>query len=167
MEQFLRYNASSSQADHRFLDNPDTGKNPANLFNCRDLRASPPMNAPPPLVDMKGRPISLDRQLASGGEGAVFALPNDSTRVAKVYHRPPTTQTVEKLTTMVRLANNEQLLALAAWPMAPAPHRALASAKVTAKMCGGTAQAVQALSLPQPRAIGFDKSAASRFCPKA
>jgi len=74
------------------------------------------MMPPPPLVDMNGRPIALGRQLASGGEGAVFTLPNHDTLVAKVYHRPPTTQTVEKLTTMVRLAN-PQLLALAAWPM--------------------------------------------------
>jgi DNA-binding helix-hairpin-helix protein with protein kinase domain len=46
----------------------------------------------------------------------VFTLPNDPTLVAKVYHRPPTTQTVEKLAAMVRLAN-PQLLSLAAWPM--------------------------------------------------
>lgn len=74
------------------------------------------MTPPPPLIDLNGRPISLERQLASGGEGSVFTLANNSTLVAKVYHRPPTAQTVEKLTTMVRLAN-PQLLALAAWPM--------------------------------------------------
>lgn len=70
----------------------------------------------PSLVDMNGRPIQLDCQLASGGEGAVFTLPNDKTLVAKVYHKPPTAQTVEKLTAMVRLAN-PHLLSLAAWPM--------------------------------------------------
>jgi DNA-binding helix-hairpin-helix protein with protein kinase domain len=69
-----------------------------------------------PLVDTNGRPIPLERQLASGGEGAVFTLPNDQTLVAKVYHKPPTVQTAEKLTAMVRLAN-PQLLKLAAWPM--------------------------------------------------
>jgi DNA-binding helix-hairpin-helix protein with protein kinase domain len=74
------------------------------------------MTSPPPLVDVNGQPISLDRQLASGGEGAVFTLPNHQTLVAKVYHRAPTTQTVEKLGAMVRLAN-PQLLSLAAWPM--------------------------------------------------
>lgn len=71
---------------------------------------------PPRLVDVNGQSIALGRQLASGGEGAVFTLSNDSTLVAKVYHRPPTTQTVEKLNAMVRLAN-PQLLKLAAWPM--------------------------------------------------
>jgi DNA-binding helix-hairpin-helix protein with protein kinase domain len=46
----------------------------------------------------------------------VFTLPNDQSLVAKVYHKPPSAQTAEKLTAMVRLAN-PQLLALAAWPM--------------------------------------------------
>lgn len=73
------------------------------------------MTAPPGLVDGEGRRIRLDRQLASGGEGAVFNLPNDATSVAKVYHRPPTAQTVEKLAAMVRLAN-PRLLAVTAWP---------------------------------------------------
>jgi DNA-binding helix-hairpin-helix protein with protein kinase domain len=74
------------------------------------------MTSQPALVDVNGQAIRLDRQLASGGEGTVFTLPNDPTLVAKVYHRPPTAQTVEKLATMVRLAN-PKLLALAAWPM--------------------------------------------------
>src|SRR4051794_22600023 len=73
------------------------------------------MTLPTPLVDINGRPIPLDSQLASGGEGAVFSLPNDQTLVAKIYHNPPTAQTVEKLMVMVRLAN-PQLLSLTAWP---------------------------------------------------
>jgi DNA-binding helix-hairpin-helix protein with protein kinase domain len=73
------------------------------------------MNPPPSLITANGRPFPLDRQLASGGEGAVFTLPNDPGRVAKVYHKPPTDQTVEKLTAMIALAN-PKLVALAAWP---------------------------------------------------
>ncbi len=75
------------------------------------------MSPPPPLIDTSGRPFPLDRQLASGGEGAVYTLPNDPNRVAKVYHqhRPPSVQTIEKLASMVALAN-PQLLSLAAWP---------------------------------------------------
>jgi DNA-binding helix-hairpin-helix protein with protein kinase domain len=73
------------------------------------------MSPPPSLVDTNGRPIPLGSQLASGGEGAVFTFPNDQTLVAKVYHKLPTIQTVEKLAAMVRLAN-PQLLKLAAWP---------------------------------------------------
>jgi DNA-binding helix-hairpin-helix protein with protein kinase domain len=69
----------------------------------------------PPLIDGNGRRFPLERQLASGGEGAVFSLPNDPQHVAKVYHKVPTPQTVEKLTAMVALAN-PQLLAVAAWP---------------------------------------------------
>ena len=63
----------------------------------------------PALVDTNGRPIPLDRQLASGGEGAVYTIPNDPTVVAKLYHRPPSAQTIEKLAAMVRLANNTLL----------------------------------------------------------
>lgn len=50
------------------------------------------MTNPPALVDSNGRPIPLDRELASGGEGAVFTFPNDANLLAKVYHRPPTAQ---------------------------------------------------------------------------
>ena len=56
------------------------------------------MNSPPPLVDPAGRPVPLDRQFASGGEGAVYTLSGDAGHLAKVYHahkRIP--ETVEKL----------------------------------------------------------------------
>jgi DNA-binding helix-hairpin-helix protein with protein kinase domain len=66
-------------------------------------------------MDANSRAITLDHQLASGGEGSVFTFRNDPTRVAKVYHRPPSAQTVEKLAAMIRLAN-QNLLSLAAWP---------------------------------------------------
>lgn len=73
------------------------------------------MTALPQLIDASGRSFPLERQLASGGEGAVYTLPNDPTRVAKVYHKPPSAQTVEKLTAMVSLVN-PKLLDVAAWP---------------------------------------------------
>lgn len=67
------------------------------------------------LIDPRGRAVPLERQLASGGEGAVFAILNDPIRVAKVYHRPPSPQTAAKLAAMVQLANRN-LTSLAAWP---------------------------------------------------
>lgn len=72
---------------------------------------------PPPLIDASGRPIKLDRLLGSGGEAEVFALPNDPSRVAKVYlpHRQPDAQKAEKLTAMIPMAN-PQLLTVATWP---------------------------------------------------
>ena len=70
---------------------------------------------PPALTDTHGRPFPLDRHLASGGEGAVFTLPNDPARLAKVYLKPCDPQRAEKLAAMVALAN-PQLTALAAWP---------------------------------------------------
>lgn len=73
------------------------------------------MTTLPQLIDTNGRTIQLDRQLGSGGEGAVFTLRNNTSLVAKVYHSFPNAQTVEKLTAMERLAN-PRLLGLAAWP---------------------------------------------------
>lgn len=73
------------------------------------------MTTLPQLIDVSGKPFPLERQLASGGEGAVFTLPNDKTQVAKVYHKPPTTQTVEKLRAMVGLTNPE-LVKVTTWP---------------------------------------------------
>ncbi len=69
----------------------------------------------PELFDEQGQRVALQRQLGSGGEGAVFTLPNDSSLVAKVYHRPPSAQTAEKLGIMVAIAHS-QLLKVAAWP---------------------------------------------------
>ena len=75
------------------------------------------MTPPPTLVDTNSRPVPLDRQLgAPGGEGTVFAVSNDPTLAAKVYHQPPSAQTIEKLTAMVALVK-PQLLSLTAWPM--------------------------------------------------
>jgi DNA-binding helix-hairpin-helix protein with protein kinase domain len=73
------------------------------------------MTPTPAINDRDGRPVPLGPQLASGGEGAVFPLANDPKLVAKVYHRPPTDQTAEKLTAMIGLVN-DRLLSMAAWP---------------------------------------------------
>lgn len=68
------------------------------------------------LVDQKGRKIQTDRQIASGGEGIVYSLTGDNNRVAKLYHKAPSRQTIDKLKVMVSLAN-PRLLTLAAWPI--------------------------------------------------
>jgi DNA-binding helix-hairpin-helix protein with protein kinase domain len=57
----------------------------------------------------------LDGQLASGGEGTVHPLVGDESLLAKLYIRPPSQQTVEKLTWMVRTAS-PALRRFAAWP---------------------------------------------------
>ncbi|WP_020475167.1 hypothetical protein [Zavarzinella formosa] len=71
----------------------------------------------PMLVGQNNRPLAIDRQIASGGEGAVFGLSDDPNSVVKVYHphRPPTAQTIEKLTAMLGMVN-PQLLKLTTWP---------------------------------------------------
>lgn len=67
------------------------------------------------LTDQAGRPFPLDRQLASGGEGAVFTLPNDPKRLAKVYSKQCCTQQIEKLTAMIAMSN-PRLRERTAWP---------------------------------------------------
>ena len=57
----------------------------------------------------------LDGQLAVGGEGTIHPLVGDAALLAKIYNRPPSPQTVEKLTWMVQTASLG-LRQFAAWP---------------------------------------------------
>ena len=68
----------------------------------------------PLLVDSAGRLFPLDRQIAKGGEGGVFSIPNDVHQLAKVYD-PPKPQHLEKLSAMIALSN-PRLREVAAWP---------------------------------------------------
>jgi DNA-binding helix-hairpin-helix protein with protein kinase domain len=56
----------------------------------------------------------LTNQIGRGGEGAVFACPNDFGLVAKIYHEPVTDEKAGKLRWMAD-NKNEQLLKVAAW----------------------------------------------------
>lgn len=71
----------------------------------------------PRLIDSTGRIVPVDCQIAKGGEGVVYSIANAPNHVAKIYLKPPTAQTVEKLAVMTGLAN-PRLLDLAAWPTA-------------------------------------------------
>ena len=77
------------------------------------------MTPPPALRDANGRRFALGRHLASGGEGAVFELPTDPDRVAKVYHADhrPDAARAGKLAALVALSE-PTLRAVAAWPSA-------------------------------------------------
>lgn len=67
------------------------------------------------LVDATGSKLSVGAKLGSGGEGAVFELHQRPNMVAKIFHRPPTSEFVHKLEAMSRMAN-PTLQALTAWP---------------------------------------------------
>jgi len=69
----------------------------------------------PILYDSAGRLVRLGRELGSGGEGAVFELPDRPNYVAKRYHTNPNPQQAAKLLAMVR-RRSEQLEEVAAWP---------------------------------------------------
>jgi DNA-binding helix-hairpin-helix protein with protein kinase domain len=77
------------------------------------------------LFDHRGEAVRLGAPLASGGEGAVFTLAADPTRLAKLYHRPPDADKVAKLRHMAGAADAGTggvtpplLTRVAAWPTA-------------------------------------------------
>ncbi len=63
-----------------------------------------------------GSRVRLGPELGRGGEGAVFPVVGDDTRVAKVYFKAPSAAKVEKLRAMTRSAS-PGLLRVAAWPV--------------------------------------------------
>jgi DNA-binding helix-hairpin-helix protein with protein kinase domain len=67
------------------------------------------------LYDINSRPIILEKQIGSGGEGAVYSIKGESNSVAKIYHQPVSPQKEAKLSGMVACAN-PQLTGIAAWP---------------------------------------------------
>src|SRR5690349_13083233 len=69
------------------------------------------------LHDHLGRPLDLGPPLASGGEGSVHAVAAEAGLLAKVYHRPPDADKVDKLRWMMAHAGPE-LLRFAGWPTA-------------------------------------------------
>ena len=115
------------------------------------------MTTLPFIYDATGRPLPLDRLLASGGEGSVYTVPMDTAQVVKVYHRPPSAQTVEKLTAMIGLAN-PQLKSWTAWPTG------LVYDARTRQVAGfimprlGDCQSIQALYNPIQRMKCFPKA---------
>jgi DNA-binding helix-hairpin-helix protein with protein kinase domain/Tfp pilus assembly protein PilF len=68
----------------------------------------------PTVYDRKGQSYILTKQIGRGGEGAVFACPDDYNLVAKIYHEPIDAEKAEKLEWMAE-NQNDQLLKVAAW----------------------------------------------------
>lgn len=60
--------------------------------------------------------IRLGIELGSGGEGKVFAIEGDNSRVAKIYSTPPDRPKINKLIAMTEMAN-PSILQVAAWPV--------------------------------------------------
>ncbi len=69
------------------------------------------------LYDHTGRPVTLDRELAAGGEGVVSTVVGDPASLAKLYRKRPATSQADKLRWMVG-AGSDALCRVAAWPSA-------------------------------------------------
>ena len=67
------------------------------------------------LLDARGNPIALGKELGRGGEGAVFDVVGQPDAVAKVYLKAPSAQHAAKLSAMAGMAT-PPLLKIAAWP---------------------------------------------------
>ena len=67
-------------------------------------------------LDETGNLIRLGARIATpGGEGAIYELADDPSKVAKVYHQAPSAQKVTKLNHL-RSLTSRNLLEIAAWP---------------------------------------------------
>jgi DNA-binding helix-hairpin-helix protein with protein kinase domain len=66
--------------------------------------------------DPQGRPVTLGKELGSGGDGAVYEIAGDPRRVAKIYHHPVAASKAEKLRSMAELASID-LTTFASWPL--------------------------------------------------
>jgi len=66
-------------------------------------------------VDSRGNTINLSRELARGGEGAVYDIQGDSDHVAKLYFKDVTAEKAKKLYLMPGMASKE-LLTFSSWP---------------------------------------------------
>lgn len=73
------------------------------------------MSKLPHLFDHSRLPVKLGKRLGSGGEGAVYALAGDNTRVAKVYHQVLKPAQAQKLAATVA-GGSDVLRKLCAWP---------------------------------------------------
>lgn len=60
-------------------------------------------------------PIVLGRPIGKGGEGLICEIEDRPGQLAKVYHRPPTEERVDKLRAMIAVGSAE-LAVMAAWP---------------------------------------------------
>lgn len=66
-------------------------------------------------VDSRGNTINLSRELARGGEGAVYDIHGDNAHVAKLYFKDVSAEKTRKLSLMPGMASKE-LLAFSSWP---------------------------------------------------
>ena len=75
-----------------------------------------PVSAHHALTDERGRAVALGPEIASGGEGSVHTVAGDPHRLAKVYKKPASQQTAEKLRLMLSTLATPGVRSIAAWP---------------------------------------------------
>ncbi len=69
----------------------------------------------PSYVDSRGTKVHLNREIARGGEGAVYEIQGDYDHVAKIYFKDVSSEKAKKLFLMPGMASKD-LLSISAWP---------------------------------------------------
>lgn len=82
--------------------------------NACKRAACAPVEVMPIFYDSQNQSYDLTHQIGRGGEGTVFACPNDLNMVAKIYHAPVDEEKSQKLRWMAE-NKNDQILKVAAW----------------------------------------------------
>ncbi|MBK6090298.1 ribosomal protein L7/L12, partial [Ruminococcus difficilis] len=91
---------------------------PQRSFNTQQSSATKRSLPPNTYLGMSGKQYQLSSKLGSGGEGGIFAVSGDSSKVAKIYHSDRVSKELEeKLRYMVNKPPRTEVLSQVAWPM--------------------------------------------------
>ena len=98
--------------------NSNASSIPQRSFNTQQSPATKRSLPPNTYLGMSGKQYQLSSKLGSGGEGDIFAVSGDSSKVAKIYHADRVSKELEeKLRYMVNKPPRTEVLSQVAWPM--------------------------------------------------
>ena len=91
---------------------------PQRSFNTQQSPATKRSLPPNTYLGMSGKQYQLSSKLGSGGEGDIYSVSGDSSKVAKLYHTDRVSRELEeKLRYMVNKPPRTEVLSQVAWPM--------------------------------------------------
>ena len=98
--------------------NNNASSMPQRSFNTQQSPATKRSLPPNTYLGMSGKQYQLSSKLGSGGEGDIYSVSGDSSKVAKLYHADRVSRELEeKLRYMVNKPPRTEVLSQVAWPM--------------------------------------------------